>query len=96
MTILSVGEPTPPVREAEVDPQLVEVRIGGLEMVQAGLARSGVRVMEGLVEVEHGVLQTLRGDEALALREAIGSGEQPAQQVKGASQDHHLFGGRSV
>jgi len=91
MLVLPTAQPAPLTRQAQIEPQLVQVGICSFEMLQTLGTATGIGLEDRLLEIQCRPLQTLRDDEALALRETLALRKQPGQEIVGLGKDDQLF-----
>lgn len=90
VAVLSIRDELPLTRQPDVQPHLVELRVGCLKTRQPRLARPCVCVVERLLEVERRIQQALGDEESVFTRELQGDRQQPTRQVEGPGQNDHL------
>jgi hypothetical protein len=91
MLVLTAAQPAPVTGQAQIEPQLVELGIRSLQMLQALGIAAGIRLEDRLLKIQCRSLQTLCNDEALALGETLALRKEPGQEIIGLGENHQLF-----
>ena len=91
MFVLPRAQPGPLVSQAQVQAQLVELRVGSLKMLQPLRTATRIGFEDRLLKVQRRSQQALGDDKALALREMLALRQQPGQQVVGLGEDQQVF-----
>ena len=73
--VLAAAQPFPVLSQAQVEPQLVEVGIGGFQVSEPCRAVARIRLEQRLLEVQGGTGQSLRHKKALRFGEALAMGQ---------------------
>ena len=89
--VLAVGEPAPVVREAQIETELGERRIGVGEALASRCSATGLGFGEVLREVERGAEQAGRDGGAEGAGEGFAFGDKPGEKVEGAGENDEVF-----
>ena len=91
MLVLPVIEPVPAVRQPQIEPQLVQVAIGGAQSFLPRRAALVGSVEQRFLKIQCGVHQALRHGGTVELGKMLGFGQQPVEQINRAGENHHCF-----
>lgn len=79
MAILAIVDPAPVMRQPQVQPEFIQVRVCCSQVLFAGGAALADGVVQRFLEVQRSVHQALCHRMAVDLREFLGFGQQPRQ-----------------
>jgi len=92
VAILPIVQPSPAMRQSQIEPQFVEMGVGRAQMFLARGSSLGLSVEDRFLKIERGAHQSLGHSVAVEFRESFRSRPQPDQQIEGFRQDDHVVG----